>query len=261
MRKADIRYVFSVLGVLSFVFSLATPTDAFAAKKLVTPEETPFTSTQVPDQTAVTVNASTETGGDISAAAAEPIVAILTVFADPTTGGTGSSGTDGSSAFGTHAFITVRNNSSANINVGKFSGIAPGKTMSIGTWGNKSEHKGLWYNLEAYFISKYASYGPRVSISYGLTSSQLSTLNSFIINNDKWSTLNNCSSFAVKAWNSIATTNYKLSAGTPNTPKKLADNIKANYVLSYRVGEAVPWNYLVYYANGTGSPTKSTVYK
>ena len=191
-------------------------------------------------------------------ASLESAAAVITIFADGTSGGAGSSGSNGSS-FGTHTFITVKNVSSQNIQVGKFSGIAPGKSMSLGTWGNKTEHKGLWYNIEAYFIYKNGFYANRVSTFYILTASQLATLNSYIINNDYWSLSWNCSSFAVGAWNSAVASSYRLSAGFPNTPASLANNIRATG--GYQTGAAVPWNYIVYYAQGTGSPKASTVYK
>jgi hypothetical protein len=52
----------------------------------------------------------------------------------------------------------------------------------------------------------------------------------------------------------------KLSAGTPKTPKKLADNIKAKWPTQYAVKYSVPYYYAVYYAQGTGAPKRSTVY-
>jgi hypothetical protein len=195
-----------------------------------------------------------------SANATDLKAAILTIFADPSSGGTGSSGGGSGSLFGTHAFITIKNNSTSSITIGRLSGIAPGKTVSVGTWGNTAEHKGLWYNLEGYFVSKYSFYSGRVSVNYLLSSSQLSTLTSFIINNDSWSLTYNCSSFAVGAWNKVVDSYARLSAGVPNSPKALAASIKSKFP-GYSTGANVPWNYVVYYANGTGTPIKSTVYK
>jgi hypothetical protein len=62
-------------------------------------------------------------------------IATLTIFADPTSSTIGSSGL--SYDMGTHAFITVKNISTSNITVGKLGSIAPGKTVSIGTWVTK----------------------------------------------------------------------------------------------------------------------------
>ena len=185
-------------------------------------------------------------------------IATLTIFADPSASTIGSSGL--SYDLGTHAFITVKNISTSPITVGKLGSIAPGKTVSIGTWGNKSEHKGLWYNLESYFVYKNSAYKNRVSYSMALSDTSLSTLNTYIKNNDYWSNTTNCSSFASGAWNSVAVTSDKISAGLPNTPKNLASNIKSKWPTQYKTGYVVPYDYVVYYAQGSGTPIRSGSY-
>lgn len=181
-------------------------------------------------------------------------VASVRIFADPTQSNIGSSGL--SIDVGTHAWITVSNISNSTITVGKFN-VAAGKTMALGTWGNKAEHTGLWYNLESYLISKNSAYGGRVSLRVDITQANLTTLNKHMVGYDKWSITTNCSSFAVSSWNKVCSTT--LSAGVINTPKNLANSIKA--VSGYSTGHSVPHNYIVYYANGSGSPIASTVYK
>jgi hypothetical protein len=174
-------------------------------------------------------------------------VAQVRVFAD-------SSGASSILNVSGHAWISVKNISSSNITVGKMT-VAPNYTVSIGTWGNKSEHDGLWYNLEAYFVSS-GSYTGRASLVANIDSSALATLTSHIVGYDTWSTLNNCSSFAYKAWNKISSTT--LSAGVINTPSNLKNSIINTGISS--IGAAVPYNYNVYYANGSGTPIRSSVY-
>lgn len=186
-------------------------------------------------------------------------IATLTIYADPTSSTIGSSGL--SYDLGTHAFITIKNISTSNITVGKLGSIAPGKTISVGTWGNKTEHKGLWYNLESYYVYKNNAYSKRVSYSMALSDTTLTTLNTYIKNNDYWSNTTNCSSFAAGAWNSVAISSDKISAGIPNTPKNLANNIISKWATQYRTSLSVPYNYVVYYAQGSGTPLKSTIYK
>ena len=141
--------------------------------------------------------------------------------------------------------------------MGNLAGIAPGRTISVGTWGNKSEHVGLWYNLETLFVNRNGAYGGRVSAAYIMNASELSKLNSFIISHDAYSAYaNNCSTFASGAWNTIAPPVWQISAGVPNTPKNLAGNIKAK--LPYSVGAAVPYYYNVYFAQGAGAPKLSS---
>ncbi len=179
-------------------------------------------------------------------------MAVVTVFA---TGGGSSSG-----FVSGHAFITVKNVSIGTITIGKFSGIANNKTMSIGTWGNKPEHTGLWYDLESYYVFKQAYWPTRNSASYIMTASELATLNNYIVNHDSWTALNNCSSFAAAAWDATVAPSYNVSAGFPNTPTNLANSIMSTFPSTYLTGAAVPWDYIVYYAQGIGTPLASTLY-
>lgn len=181
-------------------------------------------------------------------------VAVLQIFSDPTKTSIGSSGLNIDA--GTHSFITVKNISSSNITVGGLSGIAPQKTISVGTWANKSEHKGVWYNLEARLISDSSSMlNGRVSTTYKLTSDNLSTLSKCIKNNDWWYASQPCSYWAGFQWNGLPGT-PSLEVGFPiSTPKTLADSIKA--ISGYFTCAAVPYDYVVYYANGSGAPIRS----
>lgn len=137
--------------------------------------------------------------------------------------------------FSGHAFITVENLTSNTIKVGIMNANAY-ETVTLGTWGNKSDHKGLWYNLESYFANK-GEYNGRVSLSRYTTSNELDTLNSYINSHDSWSALSYCSSFSAGAWNSIS--QDKLSAGLINTPSNLKGNIKKK---SYKTNKAIGFN-------------------
>lgn len=181
-------------------------------------------------------------------------VASLRIFADKTSSTLGSSGLG--IDVGTHAWLTVTNISNKDITVGKFI-IKPGKTMALGTWGNKSEHKGLWYNLESYYVSKYDAYDNRVSLRVDLDQSWLDDLNTHMVGYDKWSVTNNCSSFAVSSWNLVCSD--QLSAGVINTPKNLAGSIAKNS--NHYENFPVPYDYVVYYANGSKTPVQSEIFK
>ncbi|MNC62938.1 hypothetical protein D3C75_1130200 [compost metagenome] len=89
-----------------------------------------------------------------------------------------------------------------------------------------------------------------------LTESQLATVNNIIINNDSWSKLNNCSEFAEKVWNSVST--IKVDNGLIATPTNLRDSIKSKS--GYQTGIFFSYDYLVYYAQGTGTPKRSDNY-
>ena len=92
-----------------------------------------------------------------------------------------------------------------------------------------------------------------------MTSTELANLNNYIINHDSWTLTNNCSSFAASAWNSAVDPSYSLSAGVINTPTNLANNIKSKFP-GYIIGMSAPFDYIVYYAQGTGTPAASTIY-
>ena len=113
----------------------------------------------------------------------------------------------------------------------------------------------MWYNLEAKYVAQGA-YDGRVSLSMELTSAQLDTINKVIEASDSWSELNNCSSFAVKVWNSVSS--VKLSNGTIGTPTNLRDSIKSKS--GYWTNLNFTQDYKVYYANGTGAPVLSKIY-
>lgn len=150
-------------------------------------------------------------------------VATITIFSD----GSGSN-------FGTHSWITVKNISKKTIYVGKIK-VAPKKEVTVGTWGNKDQHKGVWYNLEAYFVNQGQKklYNARVSISENISAAQLDKANKKIKqSSNEWSYTNNCATFATKVWN-VAVPKRKLNASSTlkryvgvDTPEGLSAAIK-----------------------------------
>ena len=163
---------------------------------------------------------------------AESTVGELTVFSDGSSGTTGSSGHE--KELGTHSFVSFKNTSSSAIIIGGLN-VQPGHEITLGTWGNKSQHKGLWYNLESYYIHEGNAYANRVSLTMDVTSSDVTSINRYISSNDEWSLLDNCSSFAEGLWNRVSSND--ISAGFPETPKKLADSIKSES--GYETGRSV----------------------
>lgn len=138
------------------------------------------------------------TGGLSSKAfAAEQNVAFMRIFAS-----TGASAWNSGASLDGHAFLRFNNVGNSNITVGKLS-IKPGTTVTVGTWGNKSEHSGIWYNLEAEFYQKYGAYKTNVSIGKYLTSTELASVNKFINNYNYWSISFPCSAFAAHVFNGV----------------------------------------------------------
>lgn len=98
------------------------------------------------------------------------------------------------SGFLGHSFLIVKNTGNATIKVGHMS-VPVGNSITIGTFGNRDNHKGIWYNIEGY----NGLNGTRYGLTTALTGSQLNTLNKTINANDKWSLTRNCSYFAKKS--------------------------------------------------------------
>lgn len=139
-------------------------------------------------------------------------VASLEVISAPIAGSSGISGISG------HSFIVVKNISSSTITVGHMP-VSAGDSVTIGTYGNRNAHKGIWYNIEGYGGIKGTSY----ELACALTSTDLYSVNTVINNNDKWTVTNNCSYFAKTVWNTAYPSN-KISGTDPLT---LANSIKS----------------------------------
>lgn len=111
--------------------------------------------------------------------------------------------------------------------------VPAGDSITFGTFGNRSHHVGIWYNIEGYYNNSLPT--SRVSLTTAITGSQLATMNGVITSIDSWGYLNNCSSFASKVWNSIST--QQVSPGLIPTPSTLSNSIK-NY--TYTTNISIP---------------------
>ncbi len=126
-------------------------------------------------------------------------------------------GSFSSTGYKGHSFLIFKNTSNSNITIGHMP-VAPGESITIGTFGNRSAHSGIWYNIEGYHGVSSTSYGLRT----GLTTGQLLLVNQEINGHDSWSLSNNCSAFARDVWNAADSGNT-LSGGNPAA---LASSIK-----------------------------------
>ena len=174
------------------------------------------------------------------AAPAEGAVAVLRLFARAEDYGDIPLNTSG------HTFLTITNVSAQEINVGGLL-IAPGSSLTVSTRGNRSEHSGIWYNLEGFY--KYylnsSYYQNLYAIQVSLDQSQLDTVNQALANADHWSALFNCTSFSVGIWNAVCSDT--LCAGVPETPADLKSDMLARFADKTVFGPEVPYDYIVYY--------------
>lgn len=265
-QRRSFRSILVIVTILCFVCSLNFMT-VFASGNnniIATPTKTITSNTLLNETKIINEDSyySKKLANGVNSMATEPFVAALSIFSDPSTS-VYEFGSGLSIDLGTHSFITIKNISGSNLTIGNISGVAPNKTISMGTWSSTrtSEHNGLWYNLEAYKIygdPSVAYYG-RVSIAWRVTQTQLNAINSYISTVDNWSYPNPCSGFAVGVWNMTVDSIYRLSDGIPSTPKNLAASI-TSCVSGYTVRASVPYDYCVYYARGGNTPAKSTIY-
>lgn len=136
----------------------------------------------------------------------------------------GGGGLSSSLGINGHSFIIISNISDKEITVGHMP-VAAGESVTIGTYGNRAGHSGIWYNIEGYW--GYRGFSSTVyGLHTGLTSMELISVNRTINNNDSWALTNNCSSFAAKVWNTTNSGEYgrKVSGGNPSA---LASSIRS----------------------------------
>ena len=138
-----------------------------------------------------------------------------------------------------HSFLSITNNSTSNITIaGKE--IEPNEEIYFGAW-SLSVHFGIWYNVESNYIEFYNKYNGRVSVDKGITIEDIETISDFILTNDTWTPVNNCSRFAIRCWNSVAKESEKLNLRLVNTPTKLIKNLKKfeNFEINKFDGEII----------------------
>ncbi len=137
-----------------------------------------------------------------------------------------------------HSFLMFENYSDESYMVGHYS-LDPGETVTVGTWGNLPDGKGVYYNLEAYCVNTYGYWSGRVSLKMDYTESELDTFTSYINANNTWTYRKNCSFFAERIWNSVASGSDEVNAGfIIKTPKTLVNNIKDHS--TYYYNQSIP---------------------
>lgn len=258
--KKTLRTLFAVLALTLCLCLPAFAQEAKPAQPAAKEDKTVTDLTGFADFMRNSVGFTTNFGGPYRFTAADHRSPAQAYGADPAEGAVAvlrlfSRADDRSTAVNIsgHAFVTVTNVSQQDINVGGLL-IAPNTTVTIGTRGNRSEHAGLWYNLEGYY--KYylpdSYYVYTYGIQTSLDQSQLDTVNRNLAKADHWSAVFNCAAFTEAMWNSVCSDT--LSSGGLYTPTALRDDLLAKYADKAVYQPAVPYDCAVYY--GT-APTKS----
>lgn len=187
-------------------------------------------------------------------------VAEVSIMSDGTSTGKGKS-------YGTHSFIYIKNISKNNLSILGL-GIRPGKGVTVGTFGNRKDGKGIYLNLEGKYIREENAYQGRISLTRRITQKELNKMLGVMKASNKWSETKNCAWFATEAWNSIAPKKDKFSWSAIKNPAGLSLKIKKKKGFVYRkkVNVEVSKTYRVYkktkkYTKGemeTGGKNKSS---
>ena len=123
-----------------------------------------------------------------------------------------------------HSYLTFKNTTLAPIKIGNYS-VSPNETICFGTW-SISSHFGVWYNLESNYHETSNRYEGCVSVTKGITASDIEKVNEFIYSHNYWNPLKNCSYFALNLWNTVASKTEQLKKPLIYTPKKVANQIR-----------------------------------
>lgn len=130
---------------------------------------------------------------------------------------------------GGHAFLIVRNIGRTKRHFHGFT-LRSGRALTIGTWGNKEDGKGIYFNLEGYFFHHDGAYQDNVALAKNLCLGDFQWLRDVMPNYNEWSYSSNCSTFVMRMWNQIAP-RRKVDAddgsfGGLDSPTRLANSIR-----------------------------------
>lgn len=196
----------------------------------------------------------------VCALAADPVVGILTIFAVPMASSVPFFDTG-------HAWISFKCTTWPAVEIGGLS-VSVNCEVTLGTFGNISQHVGMWYNVESYIVNHSYYYLGRVSLSMQVTRSQVAVLNNIIDQYDYWSSTINCASFAEAAWNAVSADD--VDAGLIDNPGDLSESIMSyehyeemrpvvyNSTIGYVVGARWYSYNPVIATNATNESTSST---
>lgn len=250
--KKTLRTLFAVLALTLCLCLPAFAQEAKPAQPAAKEDKTVTDLTGFADFMRNSVGFTTNFGGPYRFTAADHRSPAQAYGADPAEGAVAvlrlfSRAEDRSTAVNIsgHAFVTVTNVSQQDINVGGLL-IAPGKSLIIGTRGNRNEHSGIWYELESYYMYYIPDYYYHLyAMQTSLDADQLAVLNRGLSRADHWSAYYNCSAFSEAVWNSVCADT--LSAGRPFSPANLQADMLAKYPDKTAYEPPIPYDYAVYY--------------
>lgn len=130
---------------------------------------------------------------------------------------------DPEEAYKGHAFLVIENHSTFAISICEKT-IQPNTRMTIGTFGNRSDHNGVWFNVEA-----NRTLSPCYMIAATLEQDQLAQISSLISrHNDFDGTNYNSANFALDVWNEFVDFSHNFVVNSDN-PFELFISLKMLY--------------------------------
>ena len=123
-----------------------------------------------------------------------------------------------------HTFLEMTNLTDYPIEVYQYL-VEPHTSVTFSWWA-VDRHMGIWFNLESWYIDLYNRYETRVSVSIYIDEADLSRINTYMRENDRYSPFDNCSKMSLTCFNLVAEQEEKISMPLITTPNYVVGQLK-----------------------------------
>lgn len=123
-----------------------------------------------------------------------------------------------------HTFLEMTNLTDYPIEVYQYL-VEPHTSVTFSWWA-VDRHMGIWFNLEPWYIDLYNRYETRVSVSIYIDEADLSRINTYMRENDRYSPFDNCSKMSLTCFNLVAEQEEKISMPLITTPNYVVSQLK-----------------------------------
>ena len=142
-----------------------------------------------------------------------------------------------------HAFLSIENISNNPITIYNYE-LQPSENITVSTW-SLTEHFGIWFNIESNYITTCNKYDGRYSITTGANLEDITKINDFMSNHDRWGILRNCSYFSLSLWNEIAEESEQIKERPIFTPTYIEEEISK--FASFEINKPINTSETCYY--------------
>lgn len=124
-----------------------------------------------------------------------------------------------------HSWVSLENKTGHSVFIKDYE-LQNNQAVAFSVW-SISGHGGVYFNIEPNFIKQNGRYDGRKSLSVNIDESKLDDIQDFINNNDRWTSLKNCSYWSLTLWNKIVDEQYRLyPLPVIYTPSKIQNLMK-----------------------------------